>query len=120
MISKKIILSIVLNILLFNSVLFADDKQTPTGEDLLKSCQSLLSSETTQMQQMLCTWYILPCDCEQKDKTIPKVCLPDKVDEEELARIIVKELEHKQQLQRSSALFAANSILQKYYPCKPE
>ncbi len=104
----------------FNSNLFALEKESPTGKDLLKSCQSLLSSQATEMQHMLCTWYILPCDCEQKDESIPRVCLPSKVDETELAKIIVNDLNLNQDLQRKSSQFAANTILQRYYPCKKE
>ena len=113
-------ISIVILGIFFYSSLYAMEKSSPTGKDLLESCQSFISSASTEMQQMLCTWYVLPCDCEQKDKNIPRVCLPKSVNEKDLAVLIVNELTLDKFLQQKTAAFAANTILQNYYPCNVE
>ncbi len=89
----------------------------PTGNDLLKACQAVLTAENDEIDAMLCHWYTTPCDCDHLGTNIPRVCLPSGVDEIHLAKLIVDQLNNNQALKTENATYAANTILEKYYPC---
>lgn len=88
------------------------------GSDLLRSCESVQTNSATEIESMLCIWYITPCDCGNYDEDVPRVCLPSGVAEQRLASIIIRDLQNDQGLQSASAKFAANTVLARYFPCR--
>ena len=113
MIVKQLIL--LLSIVTFSLTVSANDE--PTGQSLLDSCKAYDINQADDLQSMMCLWYVMPCDCEKKDQQIPKVCLPDKVDESSLIKLVIKGLSSQKRLLTESAELAANTILSQHYPC---
>lgn len=66
----------------------------------------------------MCFWYVTPCDCDyRKAANLPRVCLPQSVPTETLARTVIDGLKEKPELQSESADYAASVILSRIYPC---
>ena len=95
--------------------------QSPSGQDLLTACTSALENGFNNEHGMVCSWYVMPCDCEstkaEPETVIPRVCLPHILTETDLAELVLKELRMRTDLLDKSAELAANTILSSYYPC---
>jgi hypothetical protein len=90
----------------------------PSGADLLSACRHALSSKFAGTEGQMCIWYVTPCDCEAVRKPgAPRVCLPESVATEPLAREVVNGLEAQPELQLLDADIAAAKILSRIYPC---
>ena len=90
----------------------------PGGADLLRACNQALAGGFNGMQGRMCTWYVTPCDCEAARKPgAPRVCLPEAVATESLARAVVAGLVAQPELQLKDADVAAAMILSRFYPC---
>jgi len=90
----------------------------PGGAALLRACDNALAGGFNGIQGHMCTWYVTPCDCETARKPeAPRVCLPDKVATEALARMVVDGLRARPELQLLDADVAAAKILSGNYPC---
>jgi len=91
---------------------------TPSGAEFLRACRHALSNEFAGIEGQMCTWYVTPCDCEAVRKPgAPRVCLPESVATEPLARAVVSGLETQPDLQLQDADVAAAKILSRIYPC---
>ena len=109
---KKV--SVILIFLLFSAKLFA----APSAEDLLSACETSLEKGFHGASGMMCNWYVTPCDCHHgKDSEIPRVCLPEDLETEYLANLVVSGLEANLELKNKSAEVAAGKILVERYPC---
>jgi len=90
----------------------------PTAVDLLHACESSLENNFQGIEGDVCTWYVTPCDCDYgKKNEMPRVCLPESVPVESLARIVVDGLKEQPGLHREDANYAAALILTRVYPC---
>lgn len=66
----------------------------------------------------MCTWYVTPCDCSHGENSeIARVCLPSDSDIDALSREVTEGLATTPELLGESADVAAETILQKTYPC---
>jgi hypothetical protein len=91
---------------------------SPTGADVLTTCEESLASGFQGITGMMCVWYVTPCDCHiGKDPSIPRVCLPDGMETEVLAREVIEGLKSRPELQSETAELASNSVLTIKYPC---
>ena len=91
---------------------------SPVGADVVLACEESLANDFEGMKGMMCTWYVTPCDCTTgKDPEIQRVCLPDDLEVEELARQVIEGLKLEPELQSKSAEVASSIILSKKYPC---
>jgi len=91
---------------------------SPTGADVLTTCEESLASGFQGITGMMCVWYVTPCDCHiGKDPAIPRVCLPDGMETETLAREVIEGLKSRPELQSETAELASNSVLTIKYPC---
>ena len=91
---------------------------SPTGADVLTVCEESLAKGFEGIKGMMCVWYVTPCDCTYgKDPAIPRVCLPDGMDTEALAREVIEGLKLRPELQSQSAELSSNTILAEKYPC---
>ena len=91
----------------------------PTAVDLLYACEHSLENGFQGIEGEVCTWYVTPCDCDYgKANEIPRVCLPESVPVETLARIVVSGLKEQPELRMNDANYAAALILSRIYPCK--
>jgi hypothetical protein len=90
----------------------------PAAGDLLKACEYSLKNGFAGIEADMCIWYVTPCDCDYgKENDMPRVCLPDGVAVETLARIVVAGLKADAGLHALDADFAANTLLSRIYPC---
>lgn len=90
----------------------------PTGRQLLDACRGVVAGSAGRIDSMMCEWYIRPCNCEVGENVkIPRVCLPDGVSSETLARKVIEGMETENELAGESASYAAAVILSKTYPC---
>jgi hypothetical protein len=90
----------------------------PTGANLLTACENSLVKGFSEEQGMFCTWYVTPCDCNHgKGSEIPRVCLPETIATETLAREVITGLQEYPELQEKNAEYAAAFILSRIYPC---
>ena len=91
---------------------------TPDGAELLAACKHSLEEGFSDIEGMMCTWYVTPCDCDyDKNNDIPRVCLPASTDIDALAREVITGLIAQPELQELNADIAANTILIRNYPC---
>jgi hypothetical protein len=88
----------------------------PTGNDLLIACNQSIKSGYNGIEGQMCTWYVTPCDCNI-DKSLPRVCLPENINTNELAQIVVNGLLEDETLQKEYAALSAATILSRHYPC---
>ena len=90
----------------------------PSGAGLLSACEFSMDSGFEGIKGQMCTWYVTPCDCEySKDPQAPRVCLPEFVAIEALAKQVVNGLKAQPELQEKNAEVAAAIILSRTYPC---
>ncbi|OGT64690.1 MAG: hypothetical protein A2W69_01470 [Gammaproteobacteria bacterium RIFCSPLOWO2_02_47_7] len=90
----------------------------PSAVDLLDACEHSLQNGFQGIKGDVCIWYVTPCDCDYgKTKEMPRVCLPDSVPVESLARIVVRGLKEQPGLHMENADYAAAMILSRIYPC---
>ena len=90
----------------------------PSGAELLSACEFSMDSGFEGIKGQMCTWYVTPCDCEySKDPHAPRVCLPEFVAIESLAKQVVNGLKAQPELQEKNAEVAAAIILSQTYPC---
>lgn len=90
----------------------------PAAGDLLQACEHSLSNGFDGVEGDMCTWYVTPCDCDYgKVNNMPRVCLPESVPIEILARTVVDGLREQTELHTEDADFAAAAILSRVYPC---
>lgn len=90
----------------------------PAAVDLLHACEHSLDNGFQGIEGDVCTWYVTPCDCDYgKTKEMPRVCLPESVPAESLARIVVSGLKEQPGLHKDYADYAAAIILSRVYPC---
>jgi hypothetical protein len=90
----------------------------PAAGDLLKACEHSLKNGFAGIEGDMCTWYVTPCDCDYgKGNDMPRVCLPDRIAVETLARIVVAGLKDQPGFHAEDADFAAARILSRVYPC---
>ena len=91
---------------------------SPTGADVVTACEESLANGFHDITGMMCVWYVTPCDCHiGKDPVIPRVCLPDGMETEALAREVIEGLKLRPELQSETAELASSSILATLYPC---
>ena len=91
----------------------------PGGADLLAACERSLANGFQGIAGQMCTWYVTPCDCTyNRDKQIPRVCLPATVSVEALAQEVISGLREQAALQGEEAAVAATFILSRTYPCR--
>lgn len=103
-----------LALLSMSTFLFA----TPNGKDLLAACEHSLSNGFSGAEGMMCTWYVMPCDCfHSADSELPRVCLSPSPDVAALAREVADGLAETPDLLNKTADVAAGTILIKSYPC---
>jgi hypothetical protein len=88
----------------------------PTGADLLAACARSLATGDDSIEGKMCAWYTVPCNCGA-DKDTPRVCLPDSLQPNQLARDVIDGLESQPPLQAEGAARAAALILSEKYPC---
>lgn len=112
---KRIIRACIFFLLLLSSELCA----APTGRQLLEACQRVIAGKSERIDDMVCEWYVRPCDCEfgQTGDALPRVCLTDDVSSETLAKKVIEGLESERELSGKSANHAAAVILSRTYPC---
>ena len=114
--NKKFAIAVCFGLLnlIFISILSA----APSAVDLLDACEISLKKGFQGIEGELCIWYITPCDCDYvKTKETPRVCLPEPVPVESLARIVVRGLKEQPELHMEDADYAAAIILSHVYPC---
>ena len=108
------IFSIILLLFIFSVKAFA----APSGSDLLTACETALEKGFQGANGMMCEWYVTPCDCHSgKDSEVPRVCLPDGLETEYLAKEVISGLKSNTELQNKTAEISAGEILVKKYPC---
>ena len=91
---------------------------TPTGAELLQACRQAITSGFAGVAGQMCAWYVTPCDCGTgKKPEAPRVCLPETVATESLAREVTTGLMAQPELQSQDADVAAAMILFRIYPC---
>ena len=91
----------------------------PSGADLLEACEHSLAHGFQGIAGQMCTWYVPPCDCTyNREKQIPRVCLPATVSVEALAQEVISGLREQAALQGEEAAVAATFILSRTYPCR--
>lgn len=91
---------------------------SPNGADLLAACQHSMDQGFSDIQGMLCSWYVTPCDCDyEKNNQLPRVCLPGIPDIDFLAQQVISGLIASPELLDKKADFAASTILSRHYPC---
>ena len=90
----------------------------PSATELVDACRASLEQGFSGTQGMMCVWYVTPCNCHYgKDSNIPRVCLPDGLETETLAKEVLSGLNSKPSLLNESAEMAAARILSEKYPC---
>jgi len=90
----------------------------PGGADLLQACRQALINGFADVEGEMCAWYVTPCACEAGRKPgVPRVCLPETVATESLAREVVTGLAAQPELQSQDADVAAAMILSRIYSC---
>jgi hypothetical protein len=110
--------SIVVCVWLLHLIFTSSLSAAPSAFDLLEACEISLKNGFQGIEGELCTWYITPCDCDYgKTKETPRVCLPEPVPVESLARIVVRGLKEQPELHMEDANYAAAIILSHVYPC---
>lgn len=115
----KTYLTVILFVRLLLSAAMAEP--SPTGDDVYRACQAYLNkSERHTVSNMLCYWYVTPCDCKTQADEIPGVCLSHDDDESTLIELVLHGLEQNPTLLRENAQLAVNTILSQHYPCDEE
>ena len=90
----------------------------PVADDLLQACEVSLNNGFQGVVGEMCIWYVTPCDCTYgKAAELPRVCIPDTVPTESLARSVVDGLKAHPELLVKDADFAAAAVLSRIYPC---
>ena len=91
---------------------------TPSATRLIYACEHALEYGFNDINGMLCTWYVTPCDCNQANKPeIPRVCLPPDIPVEFLAREVIDGIKTQEVPVTVDADYAAAKVLAKHYPC---
>ena len=90
----------------------------PGADDLLRACEGSLAHGFQGIEGQMCTWYVRPCECDPERPAKPKVCLPEGLSTEELARKVVAGLKADPALLGLEADVAAARVLVKDYPCQ--
>ena len=91
---------------------------SPTGADVIAACEESLANGFQGISGMMCVWYVTPCDCDYgKDPAIPRVCLPDYIEPEILARAVIDGLKLRPELQSQAAELSSSTVLAPKYPC---
>lgn len=104
--------------MIFFLIMSATVQAAPSGADLLEACEISLEQGFQTTKGMLCVWYVTPCDCHYgKDSEVPRVCLPEGLDAEFLAKEVISGLKLDPILQAHSAEIAAGKVLVKKYSC---
>jgi hypothetical protein len=88
----------------------------PTGKDLLDACNKSIESGFSGVEGQMCAWYIIPCDCDT-DFSLPKICLPENIELDDLAKIIIDGIFQQPELQKKYAALTATTILSQNFPC---
>ena len=105
-------------IFLFLFLISEYSNAVPSGDELLKACEKSLKNGFQSAAGMMCVWYVTPCDCHDgKDSDILRVCLPEEIEEEFLARMVIEGLKANPYLKSKTAEIAASEILAPKYPC---
>ena len=89
----------------------------PDGADLLAACEHALQHDFQGVKGKMCQWYVTPCDCDHGQQPRPRVCLPQDIPVDTLAREVIMGIREKHELQSESAGMAAAIILSEHYPC---
>ena len=90
----------------------------PSGQQLLNACETALNNGYRGLSASMCEWYVTPCDCEAGSKERrPRVCLPEGISSEVLARKVIAGIKADPELTRKSAADAASLVLSRSYPC---
>ena len=109
----------VLGIILIFLLLYRQVVAEPGGQQLLEACENTANKRASDIETMMCDWYITPCNCDtSQSDSIPRVCLPDNVSSDELRLIVVKALKSEPEMTRLGASKAAATILSRNFPCK--
>ena len=94
--------------------------QQCTGRPVpLQACRQALANGFTGVAGPMCTWHVTSCDCETGRKPeAPRVCLPETVAMESLAREVTAGLMAQPALQSQDADVAATMILSRICRCE--
>lgn len=112
---KKLIKAITIILIL----LIPQVQAAVNGQDLLLACEASINSETGGIKAQVCEYYVTPCACDLgENHPVPRVCLPDGLAEDDLAKIVIEGLKKSPALLHESAGTAAALILARIYPCK--
>ncbi|MGB1800706.1 MAG: Rap1a/Tai family immunity protein [Gammaproteobacteria bacterium] len=107
-------ISVILLLFIFSGKVFA----APSGKDLLAACEIALQQGFQGATGMMCEWYVTPCDCHNgKNSEVPRVCLPEEIETEYLAKQVVSGLKARPELLTKKAEISAGEILREKYPC---
>jgi Ssp1 endopeptidase immunity protein Rap1a len=105
-------------LLYFSLFIYSNVLAVPSGNDLLNACEISLEEGFQGSTGMMCEWYVTPCDCHYgKDSEIPRVCLPERIETELLAKEVIEGFKQKPELLIKPAELSAAEILVKKYPC---
>lgn len=90
----------------------------PDGADLLRACETALENDFEGINGGMCGYYVRPCDCDAgRPVDAPRVCLPESMSAQSLAKRIIQGLKEEPSLQQRDAAVAAAVILSREYPC---
>jgi hypothetical protein len=89
----------------------------PSGAELLAACEHALAHGFDGIEGQMCAWYARPCDCDLGHVDAPRVCLPEQIETEALARDVAAGLRAEPALQAAPPAVAAARILAREYPC---
>jgi hypothetical protein len=109
---NPVVTCILISMLTFSRLLVA----APTGGDLLDACTKSVGTGFDSVAGQMCFWYVTPCDCTF-DTDKPRVCLPESLPTESLAREVIAGLTQEPELRQLDASLAAATVLARKYPC---
>ena len=89
----------------------------PSSEELVKICEKALRSGYRGRQAQMCTWYVVPCDCDAPTAEIPRVCIPNDVPSKKIAEQATQLLQALPEYRHDDGRIAATKVLSVVYPC---
>ena len=91
---------------------------SPTGGELLKTCEAAVAADYKTQDASMCDWYVAPCGvCGKDGPPKPDWCLPPALKDTALARFVADELRKTPALLDQPAPAAVKAILGARFPC---
>lgn len=90
---------------------------SPSSEELVKICEQALLNGYRGRQAQMCTWYVIPCDCDAPNEDTPRVCIPDNVPSRKIAEQAMQLLKALPEYKNADGRVAASQVLSVVYPC---